>query len=201
MKKIILASKSPRRQELIKTLGLTYEIIPSEYNENLKGKRFTYELIEEVSKNKALDVANKVQEDAIVIGADTVVVLGDEILLKPKDEQDAVNELKKLSGKTHKVVTSITVIDVISKQIVTNSTTSYVTFNQLTDEQILNYVKTKKPLDKAGAYGIQELDEKFIKSLNGSKNNVIGLSPTSLRNALTKLDKTLFLKTKNNLSS
>ena len=193
MKKIILASKSPRRQELIKTLGLTYEIIPSEYNENLKGKRFTYELIEEVSKNKALDVANKVQEDAIVIGADTVVVLGDEILLKPKDEQDAVNELKKLSGKTHKVVTSITVIDVISKQIVTNSTTSYVTFNQLTDEQILNYVKTKKPLDKAGAYGIQELDEKFIKSLNGSKNNVIGLSPTSLRNALTKLDKTLSL--------
>lgn len=193
MKKIILASKSPRRQELIKTLGLTYEIIPSEYNENLKGKRFTYELIEEVSKNKALDVANKVQEDAIVIGADTVVVLGDEILLKPKDEQDAVNELKKLSGKTHKVVTSITVIDVISKQIVTNSTTSYVTFNQLTEEQILNYVKTKKPLDKAGAYGIQELDEKFIKSLNGSKNNVIGLSPTSLRNALTKLDKTLSL--------
>lgn len=193
MKKIILASKSPRRQELIKTLGLTYEIIPSEYNENLKGKRFTYELIEEVSKNKALDVANKVQEDAIVIGADTVVVLGDEILLKPKDEQDAVNELKKLSGKTHKVVTSITVIDVISKQIVTNSTTSYVTFNQLTDEQILNYVKTKKPLDKAGAYGIQELDEKFIKSLNGSKNNVIGLSPTSLKNALTKLDKTLSL--------
>ena len=193
MKKIILASKSPRRQELIKTLGLTYEIIPSEYNENLKGKRFTYELIEEVSKNKALDVANKVQEDAIVIGADTVVVLGDEILLKPKDEQDAMNELKKLSGKTHKVVTSITVIDVISKQIVTNSTTSYVTFNQLTDEQILNYVKTKKPLDKAGAYGIQELDEKFIKSLNGSKNNVIGLSPTSLKNALTKLDKTLSL--------
>ncbi len=193
MKKIILASKSPRRQELLKTLGLTYEIIPSEYDENLKGKRFTYELIEEVSKNKALDVANKVQEEAIVIGADTVVVLGDEILLKPKDEQDAVNELKKLSGKTHKVVTSITVIDVISKQIVTNSTTSYVTFNQLTEEQILNYVKTKKPLDKAGAYGIQELDEKFIKSLNGSKNNVIGLSPSSLRNALTKLDKTLSL--------
>ena len=193
MKKIILASKSPRRQELIKTLNLTYEIIPSQYDENLKGKRFTYELIEEVSKNKALDVANKVQEDAIVIGADTVVVLDDEILLKPQDEHDAIKILHKLSGKTHKVVTAITVIDVKTKQFVTNSTTSEVTFNQLTDEQILNYVKTKKPLDKAGAYGIQELDEKFIKSLNGSKNNVIGLSPTSLRNALTKLDKTLSL--------
>ena len=193
MKKIILASKSPRRQELIKELGLTYEIIPSLYDENLKGKKFTYELIEEVSKNKALDVANRLNEEAIVIGADTVVVLEQEILLKPKDEQDAIKELKKLSGKTHKVVTAITVVDVKSKQIVTNSTTSEVTFHQLTDEQIINYVKTKKPLDKAGAYGIQELDNKFIKNLNGSKNNVIGLSPTSLRNALTKLDKTLSL--------
>lgn len=193
MKKIILASKSPRRQELIKELGLTYEIIPSLYDENLKGKKFTYELIEEVSKNKALDVANRLNEEAIVIGADTVVVLEQEILLKPKDEQDAIKELKKLSGKTHKVVTAITVVDVKSKQIVTNSTTSEVTFHQLTDEQIINYVKTKKPLDKAGAYGIQELDNKFIKNLNGSKNNVIGLSPTSLRNALIKLDKTLSL--------
>ena len=193
MKKIILASKSPRRQELIKELGLTYEIIPSLYDENLKGKKFTYELIEEVSKNKALDVANRLNEEAIVIGADTVVVLEQEILLKPEDEQDAIKELKKLSGKTHKVVTAITVVDVKSKQIVTNSTTSEVTFHQLTDEQIINYVKTKKPLDKAGAYGIQELDNKFIKNLNGSKNNVIGLSPTSLRNALIKLDKTLSL--------
>lgn len=193
MKKVILASKSPRRQELIKTLNLDYEIIPSKYDENLKGKKFTYELIEEVSKNKALDVANRIQDDAIVVGADTVVVLDEEILLKPQDEQDAFNELKKLSGRTHKVVTAITLIDVKTKHFVTNSTTSYVTFNQLTDEQILNYVKTKKPLDKAGAYGIQELDEDFIHSLDGSKNNVIGLSPTSLRNALTKLDKTLSL--------
>ena len=81
MKKIILASKSPRRQELIKTLSLPFEIIPSNYDENLKGKKFTYELIEEVSKNKAIDVAKKIDEEAIVIGADTVVVLGDEILL------------------------------------------------------------------------------------------------------------------------
>lgn len=193
MKKIILASKSPRRQELIKTLGLTYEIIPSKYDENLKGKKFSYELIEEVSKNKALDVAKDINYDSIVIGADTVVVLGNEILLKPRDEEDAINILKKLSGKTHKVVTAITVIDVITKQIVTNSTTSEVTFNQLTEEQIINYVKTKKPLDKAGAYGIQELDETFIQTLNGSKNNVIGLSPSALRKSLIQLDKTLSL--------
>ena len=96
MKKIILASKSPRRQELIKTLGLTYEIIPSKYEENLKGKKFSYELIEEVSKNKALDVVKNIDYDAIVIGADTVVVLGDEILLKPVDEEDAISMLKNL---------------------------------------------------------------------------------------------------------
>lgn len=193
MKKIILASKSPRRQELIKTLGLPFEIIPSQYDENLKGKKFTYELIKEVSKNKAFDVVNRITQDAIVIGADTVVVLGDEILLKPKDEQDAINELTKLSGKSHIVVTAITVADAKTKQFVTDVTTSTVTFQNLTEEQIINYVKTKKPLDKAGAYGIQELDKSFVKSLEGSKNNVIGLSPTSLKKSLLKLDKSLSL--------
>lgn len=193
MKKIILASKSPRRQELIKTLGLPFEIIPSQYDENLKGKKFTYELIKEVSKNKAFDVVNRITQDAIVIGADTVVVLGDEILLKPKDEQDAINELTKLSGKSHIVVTAITVADAQTKKFVTDVTTSTVTFQNLTEEQIINYVKTKKPLDKAGAYGIQELDKSFVKSLEGSKNNVIGLSPTSLKKSLLKLDKSLSL--------
>jgi len=193
MKKIILASKSPRRQELLKTLGLPFEIIPSRYDENLKGKKFTYELIKEVSKNKAFDVVNRVEEDAIVIGADTVVVLGEEILLKPVDEQDAINELKKLSGKSHIVVTAVTVADTKTKEFYSEATTSVVTFQNLTEEQIVNYVKTKKPLDKAGAYGIQELDKSFVKSLEGSKNNVIGLSPTSLKNILIKIDKSLSL--------
>ncbi len=193
MKKIILASKSPRRQELMKTLGLQFDVIPSQYDENLKGKKFTYELIKEVSKNKAFDVAARISEKAIVIGADTVVVLGDEILLKPKDEQDAINELKKLSGKSHIVVTAITVIDTETNKYVTEAVTSKVTFQQLTEEQIIHYVKTKKPLDKAGAYGIQELDKSFVKSLEGSKNNVIGLSPTSLKKSLLKLDKSLSL--------
>ena len=193
MKKIILASKSPRRQELIKTLSLPFEIIPSNYDENLKGKKFTYELIEEVSKNKAIDVAKKIDEEAIVIGADTVVVLGDEILLKPANEEAAINELHRLSGKTHLVVTSITVVDAKTKEFYTESTTSKVTFQQLTDKQIENYVKTKKPLDKAGSYGIQELDESFVKALEGSKNNVVGLSPTSLKKLLLKLDKSLSL--------
>lgn len=193
MKKIILASKSPRRQELLKTLGLQFDVIPSQYDENLKGKKFTYELIKEVSKNKAFDVAARIKEKAIVIGADTVVVLGDEILLKPKDEQDAINELKKLSGKSHIVVTAITVIDTETNKYVTEAVTSKVTFQQLTEEQIIHYVKTKKPLDKAGAYGIQELDKSFVKSLEGSKNNVIGLSPTSLKKSLLKLDKSLSL--------
>lgn len=193
MKKIILASKSPRRQELLKTLGLPFEIMPSQYDEDLKGKKFTYELIKEVSKNKAFDVAKRINEDAIVIGADTVVVLGEEILLKPKDEQDAISELKKLSGKSHIVVTAITVVDTKTKEFCSDTTTSTVTFQNLTEEQIINYVKTKKPLDKAGAYGIQELDKSFVKSLEGSKNNVIGLSPTSLKKSLLKLDKSLSL--------
>ena len=193
MKKIILASKSPRRKELVKKLGLTCEIIPSDYDENLKGKKFTYELINNVSKNKAMDVAGRVCEKALIIGADTVVVLEDEIFLKPEDEQDAYLELKKLSGKTHKVITSITVIDTQTGKSETEATTSFVTFQNLSDEQIWNYIKTKKPLDKAGAYGIQELDEKFVKSLKGSKDNVIGLDTQSLKNLILKLDKNLSL--------
>ncbi len=193
MKKIILASKSPRRSELMSSFAIPFEIIPSQYDEDLKGKKFTYELINDVSKNKAFSVAEKLDFDAIVVGADTVVVLEDEILLKPEDEQDAYNELRKLSGRTHLVVTSITVVDTATMRYETEATTSEVTFQNLTDKQIWKYIKTKKPLDKAGAYGIQELDKSFVKFLNGSKNNVIGLSTSSLKNLLLKIDKSLSL--------
>lgn len=193
MKKIILASKSPRRSEIMNTLGISFEVIPSCYDENLAGKKFSYDLINTVSKNKALEVAAKINFDALVIGADTVVVLGDEIFLKPKDENAAFEELKNLSGKTHLVITSISVVNTSDMTVETQATTSKVTFQRLTDEQIWSYIKTKKPLDKAGAYGIQELDESFVKSIEGSKNNVIGLSPTSLRNILLKLDKSFSL--------
>ena len=189
MKKIVLASKSPRRSELVSSLGLSFEIIPSSFDENLKGKEFSYDLINNVSKNKALDVAKKVQFPAVVIGADTVVVMGKEIFLKPADEQDAFNILKKLSGKTHEVITSITVTDTETMHSETEAVTSKVTFRELSDGQIWDYIKTKKPLDKAGAYGIQELDESFVKSLEGSKDNVIGLDTDCLKKLLIKLDK------------
>ncbi len=193
-KKLILASKSPRRQELIKKLGLPYEIVPSNYDEQLRGKKFSDELIETVSRNKALDTAEQLKdlnEDAYIIGADTVVVLGDEILLKPLDEQDAANMLNKLSGKTHKVVTGITVLDLKTRKYISTAVTSEVTFETLSDEQITNYIKTKRPMDKAGAYGIQELDKSFVKSFTGSKDNIIGLCPYSLKLSLSKLDKIL----------
>ena len=146
-------------------------------------------MINNVSKNKALDVAKKVQFPAVVIGADTVVVMGKEIFLKPADEQDAFNILKKLSGKTHEVITSITVTDTETMHSETEAVTSKVTFRELSDGQIWDYIKTKKPLDKAGAYGIQELDKSFVKSLEGSKDNVIGLDTDCLKKLLIKLDK------------
>lgn len=177
----------------MQTLNIPFEVIPSRYNEDLKGKKFTYDLINSVSRNKALDVAGNISYPAIVIGADTVVVLDDEILLKPENENEAYQELRKLSGKTHIVVTSISVIDSQTGQAETEAVTSEVTFQNLTDEQIWNYIKTKKPLDKAGAYGIQELDESFVKSLEGSKNNVIGLSTAALKRILLKIDKSLTL--------
>lgn len=191
MKKIILASASPRRAELVSSLGLEFEVMPSGYEEELEGKQFSYNFVEETSLNKALDIAFKIDSDAFVIGADTVVVLGREILLKPKDEQEAFQMLKKLSGKEHLVVTSISVADAISKKHITRSVSTYVEFHPISDEQILNYIRDKKPLDKAGAYGIQELDETFVKNVTGDYNNVIGLCTECLMMILSQLDKTL----------
>ena len=122
----------------------------------------------------------RIKENALVIGADTVVVLDDEILGKPKDEAEAISMLKRLSGRKHKVVTAIAVINTENNTVKKTAVTSYVEFEQLTDEQIESYVKEYKPLDKAGSYGIQELPSGFVKNVEGSFKNIIGLCPDAL---------------------
>lgn len=184
MKKIVLASSSPRRKDILGTLDLEFEIIPSSYEEILENLDFTYEKIEELAYNKAKCVAQEVEHSALVIGADTVVVLEGQILGKPKDELDAVDMLNKLSGKTHFVVTSICVIDSENFEQKISSTTSHVEFEALSAEMINKYVNNYRPLDKAGSYGIQELPEGFVKSIKGSFENIIGLCPQSLINIL-----------------
>ena len=184
MGKMILASSSPRRAAILKDYEL--EIIPSPYVENHTKAAFSYDYAENLAYNKAKAVADTIKEPALVIGADTVVVLGDEILEKPKDETDAFLMLKKLSDKTHKVVTSIVIIDTTTGHFKKNSTTSSVTFENLTDEMIKNYIENYKPLDKAGSYGIQELPEGYIKNVEGDFENIIGISSKAFARLLSE---------------
>lgn len=183
-KKIILASTSPRRKDILKKMGLEFKIVPSSYEEILENDDFEYEKIEVLAYHKALAVAKLIKNPALVIGADTVVVLENRILGKPKDEKDAKMMLKSLSGKIHFVVTSLCLIDTETKKEKISSVTSYVEFDNLSEIIINNYVETFKPLDKAGAYGIQELPEGFIKKIEGSRENIIGLCSNELAKML-----------------
>ena len=184
MGKMILASSSPRRAEILKDYKL--EIIPSPYVEQHTKTAFSYSYVEDLAYNKALAVVPLVEEESLIIGADTVVILGDEILEKPTDENDAFLMLKKLSGKTHSVVTSIAIINSKTKEHKINSTTSNVTFKNLSDELIQNYIRDFKPLDKAGSYGIQELPDGFIEKVEGDLENIIGISSKSFENLLNE---------------
>lgn len=184
-KKIILASASPRRKELLQSIGLEFEIIPSQVDENIENEPFSTELIENLAAEKAQDVANKIKFPAIVIGSDTVVVINNKILGKPKDKTNAFNMLKMLSGNTHKVISAIAVIDTETGQILKDFVISEVTFKQLSDEEINAYIETGEPMDKAGAYAIQGLAGMFVKSINGCYSNIVGISVFKLAEMLS----------------
>ena len=186
-KKIILASASPRRKELLKTMGLDFEVIPSEVEENIENEKFSTELIENLAVKKAQNVAEKIDFPAIVIGSDTVVVINEKILGKPKDRKDAFNMLKMLGGSTHQVVSAIAVIDTETNKVLKDSVVSDVTFKQLSDEEINAYIETGEPMDKAGAYAIQGLAGMFVKSINGCYSNIVGISVFKLAEMLHSL--------------
>lgn len=186
MGKNILASSSPRRAEILKDKYI-FEIMPSPYEEVHATTAFSYGYVENLAYNKAKAVVPLVEGDCTIIGADTVVVLDGKILEKPKDIQDAKRMLKQLSGREHQVVTSIALINTKSGKSVIKSTTSHVVFNYLTDEMIDYYVDNFKPLDKAGAYGIQELPQGYVKSYSGSLENIIGICPKALDECFKEL--------------
>lgn len=188
MGKIILASASPRRRDLLKKANITFEIIPSPYVEDHTTTVFSYEFIEGLAEGKAKAVAPLVTESSLIIGADTVVVLDKTILGKPKDREDAFNTLKKLSGRTHIVVTGIAVLNSKTMKIKKSSSTSYVTFENLTNEQINYYIDNYNPIDKAGSYGIQEMPNGYIHSYNGNLDNIIGLDVNLTLKLLAEAD-------------
>ncbi len=175
-KKIILASASPRRKDLLESIGLKFEIIPSQIEENIENKPFSYALIENIALEKTLDVSKKISCPAIIIGSDTVVVIDNRILGKPKDDKDAFNMLKLLAGRTHKVLSAVAVYDTETKKVVKDSVTSEVVFREIKEEEIQSYIRTGEPADKAGAYAIQGKAGIFVKEIKGCYSNIVGIS-------------------------
>lgn len=178
--KIILASSSPRRADILKKHNIEFKIIPSPYVEDHSTTDFSYAFIENLAYNKAKAVVPLVKEPSTIIAADTIVVLDGKILGKPNGYDGAFEMLKNLSGKTHHVVTAIVVMDSDTQNYKKQSTTSEVTFENLTDEQIKYYIDNFKPFDKAGSYGIQEMPKGYIKSYTGDLENIIGISSKTL---------------------
>ena len=189
MKKIILASASPRRRELLKKAGIHFVVELPDYDENISDKEFSYKLVEMTAEKKGYSIVQKVKSPAIIISADTVVIHNDRILDKPKNYENAYKMLKELNGQTHKVVTSVCIIDTLSGKKLIENGTSEVTFCKVSDEEIHRYIKKYKPFDKAGSYGIQELPEYFIKEIKGDYNNIVGLPVKMLKKMIEKIQK------------
>ena len=152
---VVLASGSPRRRELLTQIGLPFQVVPSQAEENIPPGLSPSMAVQSLSLLKAADVAGNQPEEALVIGADTVVVFEDEFLTKPADAKEAENMLRRLSGKKHSVLTGITVFRRRDGKSVSITEETAVWFKELSDGEISSYVATGEPLDKAGAYGIQ----------------------------------------------
>ncbi len=183
---IILASASPRRKELLSLLDIPFKTMVSDADETIDTSLPFYFIAESLSLKKAAAVAKNVREHALIIGADTIVVTDNKILGKPKDEQDAFNMLKELSGKWHSVISGVTVLDNITAKSESFYVETKVKFSELSDEEINTYIKTKEPMDKAGAYGIQGKGSKFIEKIEGDYFNVVGLPVHALYKVLKK---------------
>lgn len=170
---IILASKSPRRIELMKSIGLEFKIEVSEIDESLFYNDNPLKLNQILALEKAKAIAISHHND-IVIGSDTIVTLNNKILGKPKDKNDARIILNQLSGKTHEVITSVAIIK--NNKIIQDTSISKVTFYEISKEEIEDYLNTNEPYDKAGAYAIQgDFGKKFIQNIDGDYYAIMGL--------------------------
>ncbi len=185
-KNIVLASKSPRRQNLLASLGIYFEVVPSTIEEE-KEAISPEEMVKINAIKKAKDIAQ--QRKGVIIGADTTVVLQGKILGKPRDEADALNTLHSLMGKWHEVFTGCCLIDntLFPVKEVNFVTRSRVYLERISKEILEAYICTKEPLDKAGSYGIQGIGAFLVKEIQGSYTNVVGLPLSEIVQALERL--------------
>jgi septum formation protein len=188
LQKIILASGSPRRMQLLKQIGIVFEVEIPQSDESIIVGESPSELVMRLSKLKATEIANKLVT-GIIIGSDTIVVLEGDVLGKPINKLDAISMLKRLSNKTHKVFTGYSIIDVLNKVTITNFNETEVKFRNLDENEIFQYVESGSPLDKAGSYGIQDdFGAVFIEYIIGDYYTVVGLPISKLYLDLKKIN-------------
>ena len=171
--RIVLASNSPRRKELLSQVGVVFEIIPSKFEVQIIGLP-PAEMVEHFAYMKAKDVASTIRGEALVIGSDTIVYL-DEIMGKPGSRQDAVDMLCKLGGKEHTVLSGLCIINTATGESLTGYESTRVKMKELSSNEIQSYIDTGEPLDKAGAYAIQGIGSLFVEGIEGDYFNVVGL--------------------------
>lgn len=187
MKELILASSSPRREELLKQLGLSFRTLVCPVDETPPPGLNPFELVELLAVRKAMAVARTL-DDGIVIGADTVVFWHGQPLGKPSDGEDAVEMLKRLQGTAHEVYTGVALVDAATRKVLIDHEKTRVFFRPADEEEIRRYVATGEPMDKAGAYAVQGLAAIFIKGLEGCYTNVVGLPLARLSEMLKQFD-------------
>jgi len=173
--RLILASASPRRRELLQQAGFAFEVRAPSVNEIPLPDESAEDFARRAARDKALDVAASTPSDSLVLGADTVVVADSEILGKPADVPDAARMLRLLSGFTHRVVTGVCLARPPARVEALAHETTFVTFRDLDEAEIATYVASGEPFDKAGAYGIQGLASRFVTRIEGCYFNVVGL--------------------------
>lgn len=185
---IILASASPRRKQLLEQIGLQFEVIPSQAEEVVLAGETPEEHVIRLSIDKACEVANRNDVDGRwYIGSDTIVLCDERILGKPKNEEQATDMLRMLSGREHRVLSGYAIIDQQTGEKRAEAVSTRVRFRELTDEEIARYIASGEPMDKAGSYAIQGLGVCFVAGIEGSYSNVVGLPLCRLTLALKEL--------------
>lgn len=187
MEKIILASGSPRRRELLSQIDIEYDVVLSNVEEHTE-EILPDKIVMDLSRQKALEVALRVEEGKIVLGADTVVAVDDTILGKPVSRDNAFEMIESLSGREHSVYTGVTLVkrNGNSEKIVSFSEKTDVYVKEMSDDEIWAYIDTTEPMDKAGAYGIQGRFAAFVEKINGDYNNIVGLPISRVYDELKK---------------
>lgn len=180
---IILASGSPRRKEILENTNLKFSVITSDIDERIFENEEPIQLVLRLAFEKCMSVAQNNPSD-LVIGADTIVVLDNEILGKPKNEEEAFNMLSKLSNREHQVITGMSIVNLENEKKIVDYAISNVKFKKLTDQDIKDYISTKECLDKAGSYGIQGYGALLVEEIKGDYFNIVGLPISKLSDIL-----------------